>query len=73
MPAPPPTPGERRQCARVALTPVTGRAHQLRLHMAATGHPILGDEIHGGELGFFRDFATVLCGEKLHHMLSLSL
>ena len=29
---------------RVKLTPVTGRSHQLRLHMLALGHPILGDK-----------------------------
>lgn len=32
---------------RVALTPVTGRSHQLRVHMQALGHPILGDELYG--------------------------
>ncbi|ADU14722.1 pseudouridine synthase [Asticcacaulis excentricus] len=31
---------------RVALEPVTGRSHQLRLHMMALGHPILGDEFY---------------------------
>lgn len=30
-------------CSRVELTPVTGRSHQLRVHMLALGHPILGD------------------------------
>ena len=35
--------------ARVELVPVTGRAHQLRLHMEATGHPVLGDELHGSD------------------------
>ena len=34
---------------RVELEPVTGRSHQLRVHMAALGHPILGDELYGGE------------------------
>lgn len=31
---------------RVQLTPVTGRTHQLRLHMLALGHPILGDLLY---------------------------
>lgn len=36
-------------CSRVELEPVTGRTHQLRVHMAALGHPILGDELYAGE------------------------
>lgn len=32
---------------RVALEPFTGRSHQLRVHMHALGHPILGDELYG--------------------------
>ena len=32
---------------RVELTPVTGRTHQLRVHCAAIGHPIVGDDIYG--------------------------
>jgi tRNA pseudouridine32 synthase/23S rRNA pseudouridine746 synthase len=32
---------------RVSLTPVTGRTHQLRVHMAETGHGILGDCWYG--------------------------
>jgi 23S rRNA-/tRNA-specific pseudouridylate synthase len=31
----------------VQLTPKTGRGHQLRLHMKALGHEILGDTLHG--------------------------
>lgn len=34
--------------SRVELEPVTGRTHQLRVHMAAIGHPILGDELYAG-------------------------
>lgn len=33
--------------SRLRLIPVTGRSHQLRLHMASIGHPILGDAFYG--------------------------
>ncbi len=33
--------------SRVALTPVTGRSHQLRVHLLAIGHPIVGDPLYG--------------------------
>ena len=36
---------------RVELEPVTGRTHQLRVHMAAIGHPVIGDELYGGNVG----------------------
>lgn len=32
--------------SRVLLRPVTGRSHQLRVHMLAIGHPILGDPLY---------------------------
>lgn len=32
---------------RVELEPWTGRTHQLRVHMASLGHPILGDDLYG--------------------------
>jgi len=34
--------------SRVSLEPITGRTHQLRVHMAAIGHPIVGDTLYGG-------------------------
>ena len=39
--------GREASATRLALTPVTGRSHQLRVHMAAIGHPILGDPLYG--------------------------
>ncbi len=35
--------------ALLRLTPTTGRTHQLRLHMAAIGHPLTGDWLYGTE------------------------
>jgi tRNA pseudouridine32 synthase/23S rRNA pseudouridine746 synthase len=32
--------------ARLGLTPATGRSHQLRVHLASVGHPILGDDLY---------------------------
>ncbi|MGP3590412.1 bifunctional tRNA pseudouridine(32) synthase/23S rRNA pseudouridine(746) synthase RluA [Vagococcus sp. WN89Y] len=32
--------------SRVLLKPITGRSHQLRVHMLALGHPILGDRFY---------------------------
>jgi tRNA pseudouridine32 synthase/23S rRNA pseudouridine746 synthase len=32
---------------RLELSPLTGRSHQLRVHLAALGHPILGDPLYG--------------------------
>ncbi|QYK00226.1 RluA family pseudouridine synthase [Shewanella psychrotolerans] len=41
---------ERRATATlVKLKPITGRTHQLRLHMKAIGHTILGDDFYGDE------------------------
>ncbi|MDT8999037.1 RluA family pseudouridine synthase [Paucibacter sp. APW11] len=34
------------QCSRLALEPVTGRSHQLRVHLQAAGHAILGDALY---------------------------
>ena len=51
---------------RVQLEPVTGRSHQLRVHMASLGHPILGDDLYGGE-------ATALADRLLLHAMDLGL
>lgn len=40
------------RAAWVELQPFTGRTHQLRVHMAAIGHPILGDGKYGGQAAF---------------------
>jgi len=37
---------------RLALYPKTGRSHQLRVHMLAIGHPILGDRLYAHDCAF---------------------
>ena len=38
---------EENNCSLVKLIPITGRSHQLRVHMSSLGHQILGDELYG--------------------------
>lgn len=51
----------------IALSPRTGRQHQLRVHMAALGHPIVGDKLYGveGEAPFLEQIETGLTPELL--------
>ncbi|RYV02226.1 RNA pseudouridine synthase [Shewanella sp. OPT22] len=51
---------ERSDNSLIKLTPETGRTHQLRVHMLALGHPILGD-----------DFYATDCIKHKRHRLSL--
>ncbi len=43
---------------RVRLYPLTGRSHQLRVHMQSLGHPILGDPLYAE--GVARDFPRLM-------------
>ena len=50
------------RAAWVELQPLTGRTHQLRVHMAAIGHPIVGDGKYGGQEAFL----TGSISRKMH-------
>lgn len=50
---------ENQETTRVSLHPITGRSHQLRVHMWGIGHPILGDRIYAPDEAFL--IAPRLC------------
>ena len=58
------------KCTKLALRPITGRTHQLRVHCAYMGYPILGDPQYGTEesQGFSRNSglqSQLLCAKHL--------
>lgn len=52
---------------RVRLLPQTGRSHQLRVHMLALGHPILGDPIYSADAGAWPRLMLHAESLALHH------
>lgn len=50
---------------KLQLRPITGRTHQLRVHCAYVGHPILGDPQYGNEASRFGLPSQMLCAKRL--------
>ena len=57
------------------VAPRTGRTHQIRVHFAALGHPLLGDALYGGDVSRLArpalhsataDFTQPVTGQSLH-------
>lgn len=49
----------------IECTLETGRTHQIRVHMASIGHPVLGDPLYGPK----KSPVAGLCGQTLHAMV----
>ncbi len=52
-------------CAFVECILETGRTHQIRVHMAHIGHPVMGDDVYGIK----KEKLSGLCGQLLHAYL----
>jgi 23S rRNA pseudouridine1911/1915/1917 synthase len=56
----------------VCATPATGRTHQIRVHMAHLGHPLLGDGLYGGPM-YTSDVESAPIGRPMLHAARLAL
>ncbi|WP_051937946.1 RluA family pseudouridine synthase [Ghiorsea bivora] len=57
---------EKTNTSRVELIPITGRSHQLRVHMMFLGHAILGDEFYASDAAFQKSERLLLHATQLH-------
>lgn len=48
--------GKRRTFSLIEARPITGRMHQIRVHLSHLGHPVLGDKIYGPDETCYLDF-----------------
>jgi 23S rRNA pseudouridine1911/1915/1917 synthase len=45
------SPAGSEECTVLEVVPQTGRTHQIRVHLASIGHPVVGDALYGGKRG----------------------
>ena len=62
--------GGRFACVRAR--PETGRMHQLRVHLASTGHPVVGDKIYGPDESHYLEFIDTGWTPRLARTLLLA-
>ena len=61
----------RRHCTLISARPQTGRQHQIRVHMDAIGHPLIGDKLYGVDDAVFQRYAEDALTERDLELLQL--
>jgi 23S rRNA pseudouridine1911/1915/1917 synthase len=57
--------------ALIRAIPKTGRTHQIRVHLASLGHPVVGDKIYGPDEQLYLEFIETGWTPKLERQLLL--
>ena len=60
-------PGTAQELSLLCIRLDTGRTHQIRVHLAHLGHPLLGDDLYGGSLALIPRQALHACRLQLMH------
>ena len=60
------------QCSVVRVFPETGRLHQIRVHFAAIGHPLLGDPLYTGKGEIYKKMTEGTCTDADRSTLGFS-